>query len=135
MNPGEEKPAPSEVLPTSPREIHASSAMTPFGFVAMVFQPARLADWEVGVTAKGFMESLDLQEWTRIGAMNREWAVASASASWSAAVLCRYANATRWRKRQRTAALQDLAEHWAGSWKAVTSAESRTAEWWIYACA
>src|SRR6266511_1835108 len=27
--------------------------------------------------------------------------------SWSAAVLCRYANATRGRKRQRTAALQD----------------------------
>jgi len=50
----------------------------------------------------GFMGSFNLQDWTRIGAMNWEGAVASASASWSAAVLCRYVNATRWRKRQRT---------------------------------
>jgi hypothetical protein len=41
----------------------------------------------------------------------------------SAAVLCRYANATGWRKRQRTAALQDLAEYLVGSWRASTSNE------------
>jgi len=64
-----------------------------------------------------FIESFNLQDWTRTGAMDWEGAVASASASWSAAVLCRYVNAMRWRKRQRTAALQDLAEHWAGSWE------------------
>src|SRR6267142_2667699 len=67
------------------------------------------------------MESFNLQDWTRIGAMNRKGAAASASASWSAAVLCRFANAIRWRKRQRTAALQDLAEHLVGSWKASAS--------------
>jgi NADPH-dependent glutamate synthase beta subunit-like oxidoreductase len=33
-------------------------AMNPFSFVGPVFQPARPADWKVGVTAERFMESL-----------------------------------------------------------------------------
>jgi hypothetical protein len=82
------------------------------------FPAARRADWKVGVTTMRSMESFNLQNWTRIGAMSRKGAAASASPPWSAAVLCRFANATRWRKRQRTAALQDLAEHWGGSGKA-----------------
>ena len=32
--------------------------MNPFSFVVPVFQPARRADWKVGVTAARFMESL-----------------------------------------------------------------------------
>jgi hypothetical protein len=31
-------------------------AMNPFSFVAPVFQPARRADWKVGVTAARFMD-------------------------------------------------------------------------------
>src|SRR6266542_2590621 len=70
--------------------------------------------------ARRFMESLDLQDRTRIGAMNRKGAAASASASWSAAVLCRFRQRVAFAKRQRTAALQDLAEHWGGSGEAST---------------
>ena len=92
-------------------------AVEPGSRGASVFQPARRADWKVGVTTMRSMESFNLQNWTRIGAMSRKGAAANASPSWSAAVLCRFANATRWRKRQRTAALQDLAEHWGSLWK------------------
>ena len=43
--------------------------MNPFSFVAPVFQPARRADWKVGVTAARFMESLH-SFCARIGTMN-----------------------------------------------------------------
>src|SRR5262245_64547635 len=36
------------------------------------------------------MGSLDLQLWMRVGTMNRRGTRASAAASWSAAVLCRF---------------------------------------------
>src|SRR6185369_11895223 len=39
-------------------ELRRIGVMNPFGFVAPVFQPARRADWKVGVTAARFMESL-----------------------------------------------------------------------------
>src|SRR6266542_6975114 len=48
-----------------------------------------------------------------------ERAIASASASWSAAVLCRFRQRVAFAKRQRTAALQDadaLATALFGSW-------------------
>src|SRR6266542_1060847 len=78
--------------------------------VALSHMP-ELADVGIRAPMVRFMESLHLQDWTRIGAMNRKGAAASASASWSAAVLCRFRQRVAFAKRQRTAALQNLAAH------------------------